>query len=54
MNKGWSSHTETVDLSALGIDGQTLTNAVGGGSIAVSGGSATISLDSWEYAVYVP
>ena len=54
MNKGWSSRTETIDLSALGIDGQTLADAVGGGSISVAGNSATISLDSWEYAVYLP
>ena len=55
MNKGGSTRTESVTIPGdLGIDGQTLTNAVGSGSISISGGSASISMGSWEYAVYVP
>ena len=54
MNKG-GSRSESVSIPGdLGIDGQTLDNAVGSGSISVSGGAATISLGSWEYAIYLP
>ncbi len=55
MNKSGSSRTESIAIPAdLDIDGQTLTNATGAGSITISGGAASISLDSWGYAVYLP
>lgn len=51
MNTGSSTRTETVSLS--GWDGSTLTDAVGGGSVTVSGGQAQLSVGSWGYAVWV-
>lgn len=53
MNKG-SSRTESIDLSSLGVDGATFTDALGssvGGT--VSGGRLSISLDSWQSAILV-
>lgn len=53
MNKG-SSRSESIDLSSLGVDGATFTDALGssvGGT--VSGGRLSISLDSWQSAILV-
>jgi glycosidase len=54
MNKGSSSRTVSVDLSAHGVDGATFTDGLGssvGGT--VSGNSLSISLNSWQYAILV-
>ena len=54
MNKSGSTRTETVTVPAeLGVEGMTLTDAIGGGSVTVSGGSITVDLDSWQYSIYV-
>ena len=53
MNKG-SSRSESIDLSSLGVDGATFTDALGGGvGGTVSGGRLSISLDSWQSAILV-
>ena len=33
--------------------GETLTDAISGDSITVSGNSVSITLDSWEYAIFL-
>ncbi len=55
MNKSGGNRSEAVNVpQALGVEGSTLTDAIGGGTIQVSGQSATISLDSMQYAIYLP
>ena len=55
MNKGSGSRTEEIAIpSSMGIDGYTLTDGVGGGTISVSGNTTSISLDSWQYAIFEP
>ena len=55
MNKSGGNRTESVPVdAALGLEGTTLTDAINGGTIQVSGGAATIGLDSWQYAIYLP
>ena len=54
MNKGGGSRTESVDLSAHGVDGASFADALGssiGGT--VSGNRLSISLNSWQYAILV-
>jgi len=54
MNKGSSSRTANVDVSALGVDGASFEDALGGSAGgSVSGGSLSISLDTWQYALLV-
>ena len=55
MNKGSGTRTEEIAIpSSMGIDGYTLTDGVDGGTISVSGNTASISLGSWQYAIYEP
>jgi len=55
MNKSGSTRTESITIPAdLDIDGQILDNAAGAGSITVNGGAASLSLGSWEYAIFLP
>ncbi len=53
MNKGGGSRSESIDVSSLSIEGATLTDAIGGGSVTVSGGHLSLSLASWQYAIWV-
>ena len=55
MNKGSGTRTEEIAIpSSMGIDGYTLTDGIGAGQVSVSGNTTTISLGSWEYAIYEP
>lgn len=54
LNKGSSARSESVDVSALGIDGDTFSDATGSaGDVTASGGRLQVGLDGWQYAIWV-
>lgn len=53
LNKGGSTRTESVDVSALGLSGAAFVDALGSSATASeSGGSVALSVDSWQ-ALYL-
>ena len=55
MNKGGGQRTETITLPpSLSLAGGPLTDAIGGGTVSVSAGTISVTLDSWQYAVLLP
>ncbi|MCB9744405.1 MAG: glycosyl hydrolase [Alphaproteobacteria bacterium] len=54
MNKGGGARSESIDVSALDVEGVRFTDATNGAlSASVSGGRLQVSLNSWEYAVFL-
>ncbi|TNE88269.1 MAG: glycosyl hydrolase [Deltaproteobacteria bacterium] len=55
LRMGGSTRTESVPIPGdLGIDGRSFTDGVAGSrSFTVTGGNASITLDPWEYAVFL-
>lgn len=54
INKATTSRTLTVPLTGMALtNGTTLTNALGGGTATVSGGSLTVTLGARQSAIYV-
>ncbi|MFH1468086.1 MAG: alpha-amylase family glycosyl hydrolase [Pseudomonadota bacterium] len=54
MNKSSGTRSESIDVSSLGIEGATLTDALGSGrSVTVSSGRVSLTLDSWQYVLLV-
>jgi glycosidase len=54
MNRG-GSRTLSVSAAGLGLEGATLTSAVSARTITVGGdGSFSLTLDPWEYAIFLP
>lgn len=55
MNKGAQTRTETVTVPVeVGLEGRTLASHLSEREIAVDGNSVEITLDPWEYAIFVP
>lgn len=56
MNKGMGGSRPVPNLNSLGLAGATLVDHLGGDRVVnVSGtGNATFTLNSWEYAIFVP
>jgi hypothetical protein len=55
MNKGSGQRRQVVDLSGLGLDGLTLRSVAGGSrQVSLTGSTAEIVLDPWEYVVLLP
>ena len=53
LHKGWGDRTETITLGLEGLDGVTLTDAAFDRTAAVIGDQLTLTLGSWDYALFV-
>ncbi len=54
LNRSNGTQSQSVNLSSLGITSGTLTDQLNGGTVSVSGGSATISVEPYDARILVP